>query len=304
MKIALQFPGQGSQAEMYLHALPAHPAVLSVLQDATEALGYDVLSLDSRTALQSTVSVQLGLLVAGVSFARFLVSEGVNVEAAAGMSVGAFSAAVVAGALTLDTALRFVQRRAELMEDVCGSGYGMAVVSGLRESQVKSLAADGGVSLANLNSLTQFVLAGKRDTLERILPMAVAAGATTARMLRMSTASHIPELEGAAAELLEFAKGLPMQDASIPLFSNRTARPIRKAEDIREDLAMNMAHPVRWLDVQTALQGYSPELLLEAPPGHSLTHLSQESFAECVVLAAADVGWDLLLRETRKVTSA
>lgn len=80
MSVAFLFPGQGSQAPGMLHALPDHPSIVRTLDEASEALGENVLELDSPAALRSTVSVQLALLASGVAVARALVAEGVAPE--------------------------------------------------------------------------------------------------------------------------------------------------------------------------------------------------------------------------------
>src|ERR1700723_3690151 len=112
MSLALLFPGQGSQVPGMLHTLLDHPAIARTLDEVSETLGVDVRDLDSAAALQSTVSVQLGLLAAGVSTARALEEEGIQPEAVAGLSVGAFAAAVHSGVVGLADAVHLVWQRA------------------------------------------------------------------------------------------------------------------------------------------------------------------------------------------------
>jgi phosphoribosyl-dephospho-CoA transferase len=109
MSVAFLFPGQGSQVPGMLHALPDHPSIARGLDEVTEALGENVLELDSSAALRSTVSVQLALLASGVAVARALVAEGVAPEAVAGISAGAFAAAEVAGVLNLADGVRLMK---------------------------------------------------------------------------------------------------------------------------------------------------------------------------------------------------
>ncbi len=300
MSVALLFPGQGAQEPGFLHALPQHPAVVQVLAEAREVLGRDVLEFDTKDALSSTIATQLALLVAGVAFARYLDVEGVELEACAGMSVGAFAAAVAAGALPFASALKFVERRAQLMQAAMTTGWGMAVLEGVTEGTVQKLIDGTGVTIANYNSPVQFVVAGESGELAEVLRRAATAGAHTARLLKMATASHTRALAPAAQTLEEFAQGLAISDARIPVYSNRTARPQVRASAIRQELAWNMAEPVRWFDVMISLEQRGITLFVEAPPGHTLTRLVREASPEARALAAGELRWDLILRECRR----
>src|SRR5258707_1633544 len=139
MNVAFLFPGQGSQVPGMLHTLPDHPTISRTLDEVSEALGEDVVELDSPTALRSTVSVQLALLASGVAMARALVAEGVAPEAVAGMSAGAFAAAVVAGVLNLADGVRLLKLRAERMVELYPRGYGLAAIGGFRVKKVTTL---------------------------------------------------------------------------------------------------------------------------------------------------------------------
>lgn len=116
MSIAFLYPGQGAQFAGMLHQLPNHAKVNETLLEASQVLGHDILTLDTETALSSTVPVQLGLFVSGVAVTRALQTEGIKPEVVAGLSVGAFAAAVAAGAVSFKDGLNLVKLRAELME--------------------------------------------------------------------------------------------------------------------------------------------------------------------------------------------
>jgi len=136
MSVLFTFPGQGAQKPGMLHTLPAHPETARTLAEASAALGRDVLALDSADALRSTVAVQLSLLVAGVAMARVLAAHGAVPRMVAGLSIGAWPAAVVAGVLEFADAVRLVELRARLMEDAYPSGYGMTAIGGLTRQQL------------------------------------------------------------------------------------------------------------------------------------------------------------------------
>jgi len=304
MSFALLFPGQGAQSAGFLHTLPENAAVRAVFAEASAWLGYDVLSLDSEEALRGTVAVQLGLLVAGCAFARFLAAQDAAPHCAAGMSVGAFAAAVAAGALTLEDALRLVKRRAELMDAAFPGGtHGLAVIEGLRRREVEALLAETALMLANENSLTQFVVAGEKRELEVVRARAMELGAHRAVLLRMSVPSHSEALRPAASALAEFAKDIQMRAPKFAVFSNQSARAITTADALRQDLVENMAAPVLWRDVMGAMQERCVTIFLEAPPGHTLTNLVQANLPDAQAFSAAETRWDVLLRAAARSTT-
>ncbi|MDC6625763.1 acyltransferase domain-containing protein, partial [Leclercia adecarboxylata] len=124
------FPGQGAQKPGMLQRLPEAPEVAATLAEAGAVLGEDALLLDSAEALQSTRAVQLCLLIAGVAGARLLMRDGQRPDYVAGLSIGAYAAAVVAESLTFADALRLVALRGELMQQAYPEGYGMTAILG------------------------------------------------------------------------------------------------------------------------------------------------------------------------------
>src|SRR5260370_23101542 len=140
MRTAFLFPGQGAQAPNFLHALPEHEAVRVTFAEAAQVLDLDPAEMDSEDALRSTVAVQLGTLIAGVAYHRLLAAEEAHPDAVAGLSVGAFAAAVASGALAFADALRLGRLRCEAMEQAYGrGGYGMRAVLCLREAGRQTL---------------------------------------------------------------------------------------------------------------------------------------------------------------------
>ena len=200
MSIAFLFPGQGAQSPGFLHRLAsAYPEVTADFTKASEVLDLDVMTLDSEQSLKSTVAVQLTTVTASTAMAKLCQSRGIEPQAVAGLSVGAFAAAAAAGALAFEDMLPLVRLRASLMERAYPSGYGLAAVVGLTQRQVVALIAQvhsetTPVYLANLNAPTQFVLAGAADALELVLELARGAGARKAEKMAVSVPSHCPLL--------------------------------------------------------------------------------------------------------------
>lgn len=300
MTLALLFPGQGAQSAGFLHRLPQHDAVRATLAEASAVLGIDVLSLDSAEALQSTIAVQVGLTVAGVAVARALAHEGLTPQFSAGLSVGAYAAAVSCESLAFADALRMVRKRAELMEAAWPSGYGLSAISGLSETQVETLAGfharegGGAVYVANVNAPRQIVVAGADAALDRFAARALAAGARKAQRLAVSVPSHCELLADAASALVEFAREIPFRTPRGVYVDNRGGRPLHTGDAIRADLATNMRYTVRWFDSLTVMIESGANVFVEAPPGQVLTDIARENYPDVAAMAASGVSFDRL----------
>jgi malonate decarboxylase epsilon subunit len=306
MTLALLFPGQGAQSPGFLHRLPQHDAVQATLDEASAALGVDVLTLDDAESLRSTVAVQIGLTVAGVAIARALAREGLVPHFSAGLSVGAYAAAVSCEALSFANALLMVRKRAELMENAWPSGYGLTAVSGLSETQVETLAdahaRDGGerVYVANVNAPRQIVVAGADAALEAFAARALAAGARKAQRLDVSVPSHCELLSDAADALTAWSRDIPFHAPRGVYVDNRGGRPLYSADAIRADLATNMRYTVRWYDALTVMIESGASVLAEAPPGQVLTDIALEQYPEVAALAASGLPLERLVAIVRR----
>jgi malonate decarboxylase epsilon subunit len=233
-----------------LHRLPDHPAAWRTIEEVSAELGRDVLTLDSPEALRSTVSVQLALLTAGVAAARALEEEGIVPEAVAGLSIGAFAAAVHAHVLNLADGVHLVKQRADLMEKNSPHGYGLAAIIGLTEAQVLTLirqanTPDALVYLGNVNSPEQIVISGSSSGLEKVSTAALKAGARKAELLNVPVLSHSPLLLPIADALTRSLQNIRLSPPRMVYVSNVRARALRSAAEIGRDLADNIAHGVR-----------------------------------------------------------
>jgi len=281
--IAFLFPGQGSQFAGFLHTLGGatpHARFAETIEEASDVLHIDVLSLDHADALHSTVAVQIGLFVAGVAAVRALHDERIEPDAVAGLSVGAYGAAVACNAVSFDDALRLLHLRAQLMETAFPHGYGMLAVSGLSERELDAVIASAPTQaafIANLNAPRQIVVAGADADLDYVRERALGAGARKAERLAVSVPSHCVLLDDAARELTDAASKIAFHAPSVPYISNRGARPLRQADAIRTDLATNLRYPVRWHDSTTVLGELGAQVLVEMPPGRTLTQLAEDA---------------------------
>ena len=305
MSVLFTFPGQGAQKPGMLHALPDHPETARTLREATAALGRDVLALDDAAALRSTVAVQLCLLVAGVATARVLTTLGAAPGMVAGLSIGAWPAAVVAGVLDVADAVRLVELRARLMEEAYPSGYGMTAIRGLTRQQLEPLLAqvhrpDNPVYLANLNAPRQLVVSGHAAALDAIAALALAHGAHAAERLAVPVPSHCPLLDDQARTLACAMEQVPRHRPRITWISSSAARALFDGARIGADLAANMARPVLWADTLRHAWERGARAALEMPSGSVLTRLAQEGdFAAGTALCVDGNRLDTLVAAAR-----
>ncbi|WP_394837935.1 malonate decarboxylase subunit epsilon [Pendulispora rubella] len=297
MSIAFLFPGQGAQSPGFLHALPPHPAITATLEEACHALNASLDELDATDALHSTVTVQLATLVAGVAGARALAAEGALPFAVAGLSIGSYAAAVMCGALAFSDALHLAHLRAYCMERTYPRGYGMAAITGLTERHVARLIQPiDDVYLANINAPTQLVVAGTDAALDAAMAAARKAGARTLRRLDIAVPSHCILQQDAGAQLTQAFDAVTLAPPRIPYIGNRGGRALRTVDAIRDDLATNLAHPVRWHDATCVLHELGARVFLELPPGHALADLAREAFPDARALAMENQSPEALAR--------
>ena len=220
MTVALLFPGQGAQSEGLLHHLSQHAEVTRTIKEASDILGVDIAALDNAEALHSTVAVQPALLIAGVATARALMAEHVHPAAVAGMSIGAFGAAVACGTLSFADALPLVHLRGELMQAAFPSGYGLAAIEGLDEPHVEAIVerirtAACPVYISNINAPQQIVVAGRDAALDTVTAQARQQGAHHAERLAVSVPSHCPLMQPVADRLEQAMVKLPLRPPSM-----------------------------------------------------------------------------------------
>lgn len=287
MSSLLVFPGQGAQRSGMLQALPAE-----ILQEASDALGEDVRRLDSAQALESTRAVQLCLLIAGVAHARRLQC---TPDYVAGLSIGAYPAAVIAGSLGFADAIKLVSLRGELMQQAYPQGYGMTALIGPDLSSVEALLADihspqTPVYLANINADNQTVIAGSNEAMKRVAERIKGNG--VAKRLAVSVPSHCPLLEQPALAL--FQAFVPLKAPRITYLSSTRARPIHNPEQLRDDLAFNMCRVVDWRGTVQSAYERGVRLQIELPPGAVLTGLSRRVFEQGTVIACEGARLDTL----------
>ena len=300
-RILFTYPGQGAQIPGMLHSLSQTVPCQTWFDKASEALGEDVMVLDTEVALKRTRAVQLCILIAGVVMADRLIQEKMVPDFVGGLSIGAFPAAVTSGALDFTDALKVVSLRGELMESAYPDGYGLSAISGLIEKDVQILinavnTPDNPVFLANYNATDQFVIAGSETAMQAVLEKAREKGATRTDRLAVAVPSHCPLLGQAAQKLFEAIRQVPFKRPAIAYLSGSTGRVLWQPERIADDLAFNMARPLYWANAMTAAYERGVRLAVEMPPGSVLTGLAKRVMTEGDAVSIQQEGFNTVLR--------
>lgn len=279
-RIALLFPGQGSQAVgMGKDLAERFPAARAVFEQADEALGFALSTLmweGPAEELTLTVNAQPALLTHSAAVWAVLRDADLDVVCAGGHSLGEFSAYHAAGSLSFADAVRTVRRRGELMLESGKARPGtMAAVLGLDDEVVEGICReassdDAVVVPANFNAPGQVVVSGDVAAVERVGPMLVSAGAKKVQGLTVSGAFHSPLMQVAQDGLQAQLEGVAFAAPGFPVISNVTAHPVTDADEARTLLVDQLTSPVRWTQsVQTMLQ-MGAERFLEVGTGKVL----------------------------------
>ncbi len=265
----------------------AFPAARAVFQAVDDALGFGlsrVMWEGPEELLTRTDHAQPAILThTAAVWAVVGPALAPTVTAAAGHSLGEYSAYVAASALTIADAAGLVRRRGELMREAGMARPGtMAAVVGLDtaavEAACREASSDGGVAVAaNLNEPAQTVISGDPAAVARAGERCRAAGAKRVIPLKVSGAFHSPLMARAESGLASALAAAALRDPAFPVVANATAEPVRTATAARSLLAAQLTRPVLWIACvrQLAALAGDPPAFVEMGPGTVLTGLAK-----------------------------
>jgi len=286
-KIAFLFPGQGAQAVGMGHQAADSVATARALFDrSNEVLGYDLAKLcfeGPSEKLNSTIHSQPALFVSSLAALEKLKAESPETisscEAAAGLSLGEYTAMVFAGSMDFESALKVVQRRGEAMQTASDArDSGMVSILGLELSQIEDLCEsvrnEGEIlQVANLLCPGNIAVSGDKDACGRLAEAATKAGAIKAVPLAVAGAFHTPIMQAAVEKLAEALGGVELSPPRIPVISNVDARPHTDPGEMRDLLVQQVVSTVRWEDSMRYLLAEGFEQFYEIGSGRVLRGL-------------------------------
>ena len=279
-KIALLFAGQGAQCVgMGSDLAERYPVAADLFRQADEILGRNLGNIAWNGPIEEltkTSNCQPALYVhalAALAAVREVFGQ-LEVGGAAGLSLGEITAHAAAGTFDFSTGLKLVQKRGEFMDEACATTQGgMAAMIGGLENDVRRLAADEDVDIANINAPNQIVISGDLAKVETAVGVAKEYGIGRATMLNVAGAYHSRLMESAYVKLGKVLADVPMQSPRFPVISNVTGEEVKTPEEIREALRDQVVGTVRWTDCMQRLIDLGCDFFIELGPGNVLAGL-------------------------------
>lgn len=298
MTLAVVFPGQGSQTPGMFRNLANESTVRRVFAEASDILGRDFWHLATEAdaaAIGATEITQPLMLTAGYALYKAWRNRSEeNISCLAGHSLGEYTALVAAESLRFADALPLVSLRAQVMQSAVPTGTGaMAAVLGLDRLTIEGVCAtvreDQVLEAVNYNSPEQTVIAGHATAVARGIAAAKAAGAKRVVPLAVSVPSHCTLMKPAAELFRAHLTSVPFKAPRIPVVHNADVDRHDSADAIRQALAFQLYHPVRWVETIQYMQAEGITAILEIGPGKVLSGLNKRIVPEMTLSSINDL---------------
>jgi [acyl-carrier-protein] S-malonyltransferase len=295
MKLAMVFPGQGSQAVGMLQAYAGLPDVDQVRSQAQKALGADFVRLldeGPAEALNQTVNTQPAMVTAGyAAYRAWRALGGPAPQIVAGHSLGEYAALTAAGALGFEDALPLVRFRAQAMQEAVPAGQGaMAAILSLDDREVIAACAEAGgvVQAVNFNSPGQVVIAGEKTAVDRAIEKCKARGAKRAMPLPVSAPFHSTLMQPAADKLKDKLASVTLSTPQCAVVNNVDVKVETDPARIKDALVRQAASPVRWVETIRAIVAMGATHIVECGPGKVLGGMTKRIAPEVQSLTLHD----------------
>ena len=280
-KIALLFAGQGAQiVGMGKDLADKYPAAAALFEQVDVTVGRPLTRImfeGPQEELTQTINCQPALYLHGLACLAALKSElpDFTFQAAAGLSLGEFTAHAAAGTFDFGTGLKLVDQRATFMQEACESTQGaMAAMIGADENVVRDLASETDVDVANLNSPGQVVVSGEASKVALAVSLAKEHGIRRAALLNVAGAYHSRLMQSAYEKLGQVLKGTLIGTPQVTVVCNVDAEPVSEPDVIRTALQEQVTGTVRWTEcIEHLIDHEKVELFIELGPGEVLAGL-------------------------------
>lgn len=295
-EIVILFSGQGAQkVGMAKDFVESSATARDLAHKADQALGWsltDVMFEGPEDELTKTSRCQPALYLHGLITLALLKERLPNLKpvAAAGLSLGEFTAHAAAGTFSFEDGLKIVAKRGAFMEEACEATQGsMAALIGGEEEQVRALAEAAGVDVANLNAPGQIVLSGTVAGIDDAVAKAKDFGIRRAIKLNVAGAYHSRLMKSAQDKLAAELSSVAINAPSIPVVANFTAGSVASADEIRSTLEQQVTGSVRWTESIRTLISMGHRNFIELGPGKVIAGLVSKIDKDVSVLSVEDI---------------
>ena len=295
MKLAMIFPGQGSQSVGMMRGYAGLPEIDKVLEEAKAALGeHFVRLLDQgpEEALKQTLNTQPAMVTAGyAAYRAWRAAGGPAPDVVAGHSLGEYTALVCAQSIAFQECLPLVRFRAQSMQEAVPEGKGaMAAILMLDDDVVRAACAEAGgaVQAVNFNAPGQVVIAGEKAAVERAIEACKAKGAKRAMLLPVSAPFHSTLMQPAAEKLRTYLAQVSLSAPAIDVVNNVDVAVERDPARIKDALFRQAASPVRWVETIRKMVDGGVTHIVECGPGKVLAGMTKRIAPGVKSFAAAD----------------
>ena len=279
MKIGYIFPGQGTQTigmgkdiyEKYEEARRVYRAIDEALRENIEKLTYN----GNQEELNQTKNTQITIYAMSMSILEVLKKSGIKSEAAAGLSLGEYSALTCAGVISLEEGAKIVRTRGTLMQELAPKGeWSMAAIIGLEDEKVEEACRKvnaGFVRAVNYNCPGQVVVSGEKEAVAKAMEIAKKLGARKVIELKTSGPFHTEKLQKASRELEKELEKITFNNSKIPVIKNLDGTPYNEDDNMVDILANHVINPVKFRkSIETMLE-MGIDTFVEIGPGKTLS---------------------------------
>lgn len=294
-RIGLLFAGQGAQSVgMGRDLAKQFPGGAELFRKADEVLERKLSEIAWNGPLEEltkTSNCQPALYVHGLACLAALrqAAGEFPITAAAGLSLGELTAHAAAGTFDFASGLKLVETRGELMDEACAAtSGGMAAMIGGAENDVRQLAADLDVDVANINSPGQIVISGELAKVEAAVGVAREYGIRRATMLNVAGAYHSRLMDRAYQKFGSALIDVQMQLPRFPIVSNVTGYDVKTLPEIRRTLQDQITGTVRWADCMERLVDLGCDFFIELGPGGVLAGLLKRTYKDVGIISVSD----------------
>ena len=297
MKIGFLFPGQGAQSVgMGKDLYEKYPEYRSVYEKVNKITGKKIDELTfnvTEEELSQTQNTQIAILTMSLAILEILKKQNIKAEVSMGLSLGEYTALIYSGALSFEDGIKIVQKRGELMQNLCPKGdWSMAAILGLDEEKIKEVCnsiTTGFVAPANYNCTGQIVISGEKQAVLEAIDKCKQEGAKKAIELKTSGPFHTCKLIEASEALKKELEQIKINDFQTKVIKNIDGKSYEPKDNVKEILANHIINPVKFANGLQEMIDMGIDTFIEIGPGKTLSGFVKRTNKDVKILNINDV---------------